>query len=598
MRSLAHTLGFAHVIAFAALILASSSALAQTIGVAPAAKSEAQITKPQTEAAVRDLLSKLDDAKVRELLVDEWSKQARERAQALAAKEQRSLPDLLASYGSALSRSLTAHLEGASKVPGVIGSSLSRFSVERGSAPLTSLFGRLLLALGLGSCAAVVFRLATRALESQILSARPETLWRKVGLVVGRLALHLGQISLFFVTGFIVARAGGLGPDFSTIVAILTAAAWVWVAIALSRFVMAPERPELRLCPFDDKTAKFLTFRTALIAALAGGGFGFVSWLAPYRTESIETGSGFWISLALHLLVIVTLYQARHGIADMIRDGEEDNGGTLHRRWFPRIADAWPWISMALVAIQWLALEMVIALGELPLNVLAPALITMGLLISVPILDHGMRTILTSFAPMPETTSARTLAAHYETRRGLVRCSRVILGILLIVGLLRLWGIEVSTLAQQGVGARFAQALIEIALVLLVAYALWELVTIVVGRQIAIERAELATGDGDAHADGEGGKGETRLATVLPLFRLTAHIAIAILATLVIVSELGVNITPLLAGAGIVGLAIGFGAQTLVKDIISGLFFLIDDAFRKGEYIDIGTAKGTVEKIS
>ena len=65
-----------------------------------------------------------------------------------------------------------------------------------------------------------------------------------------------------------------------------------------------------------------------------------------------------------------------------------------------------------------------------------------------------------------------------------------------------------------------------------------------------------------------------------------------------VISALGVNITPLLAGAGIIGLAIGFGAQTLVKDIISGMFFLIDDAFRKGEYIDIGDVKGTVEKIS
>jgi small-conductance mechanosensitive channel len=54
----------------------------------------------------------------------------------------------------------------------------------------------------------------------------------------------------------------------------------------------------------------------------------------------------------------------------------------------------------------------------------------------------------------------------------------------------------------------------------------------------------------------------------------------------------------LLAGAGVVGLAIGFGAQTLVRDIVSGVFFLVNDAFRLGEYIDVGVAKGTVEKIS
>jgi len=65
-----------------------------------------------------------------------------------------------------------------------------------------------------------------------------------------------------------------------------------------------------------------------------------------------------------------------------------------------------------------------------------------------------------------------------------------------------------------------------------------------------------------------------------------------------ILATLGVNIAPLLAGAGVVGLAIGFGSQTLVKDIISGIFFLIDDAFRVGDYVEAGTAKGTVEHIS
>ena len=70
------------------------------------------------------------------------------------------------------------------------------------------------------------------------------------------------------------------------------------------------------------------------------------------------------------------------------------------------------------------------------------------------------------------------------------------------------------------------------------------------------------------------------------------------LVTLVALSAMGVNIAPLLAGAGVVGLAIGFGAQTLVRDVITGVFFLIEDAFRVGEYIDVGARKGTVEAIS
>ncbi len=67
---------------------------------------------------------------------------------------------------------------------------------------------------------------------------------------------------------------------------------------------------------------------------------------------------------------------------------------------------------------------------------------------------------------------------------------------------------------------------------------------------------------------------------------------------LIVLSSLGVNIGPLLAGAGVIGLAVGFGAQKLVADILSGFFFLLDDAFRVGEYIQAGSIRGTVETIT
>jgi small-conductance mechanosensitive channel len=71
-----------------------------------------------------------------------------------------------------------------------------------------------------------------------------------------------------------------------------------------------------------------------------------------------------------------------------------------------------------------------------------------------------------------------------------------------------------------------------------------------------------------------------------------------VIVTLTVLSSLGVNIGPLLAGAGVVGIAIGFGTQTLVRDIVSGIFFLLDDAFRVGEYIEEGNLRGTVEGMS
>jgi small-conductance mechanosensitive channel len=90
----------------------------------------------------------------------------------------------------------------------------------------------------------------------------------------------------------------------------------------------------------------------------------------------------------------------------------------------------------------------------------------------------------------------------------------------------------------------------------------------------------------------------TRIRTVLPILRNVAFVTLAVIAVLMALSALGVDIAPMVAGAGVVGIAVGFGAQTLVKDIVSGVFFLFDDAFRVGEYIQSGSYKGTVESFS
>lgn len=102
---------------------------------------------------------------------------------------------------------------------------------------------------------------------------------------------------------------------------------------------------------------------------------------------------------------------------------------------------------------------------------------------------------------------------------------------------------------------------------------------------------------GDASTDEEKAK-RARLLTLLPIFRNILAVVIAVIALLMVLSGLGIQIAPLIAGAGVVGVAVGFGAQTIVKDVISGMFYLWDDAFRIGEYIESGSHKGVVEAFS
>ncbi len=149
-------------------------------------------------------------------------------------------------------------------------------------------------------------------------------------------------------------------------------------------------------------------------------------------------------------------------------------------------------------------------------------------------------------------------------------------------------------LLQEGAPLGVAQGLIDI---LLVGYVLFHAARIWIDRRIVEEGADVAV---MAEPGDEGGAAaaSSRQATLLPLVRNAVLILIGVSVAILMAMEAGLNVAPLLGGAGVIGLAIGFGSQTLIRDILSGAFYLFDDAFRKGEYIDIGDVKGTVEKIS
>jgi len=151
------------------------------------------------------------------------------------------------------------------------------------------------------------------------------------------------------------------------------------------------------------------------------------------------------------------------------------------------------------------------------------------------------------------------------------------------------WLVDELALVAAATWASVRRSLVSAALTLLAGYVAWRYL-----HHWTEERLR-APAPGAA---GERAQPASRLTTVLPMLRILAGAAILVVTVLLALSQLGVQITPLLAGAGVVGLAISFGAQTLVKDVITGAFFLVDDAFRVGEYIVSGTYKGEVEAIT
>ncbi|KMO33227.1 hypothetical protein VQ03_25305 [Methylobacterium tarhaniae] len=246
------------------------------------------------------------------------------------------------------------------------------------------------------------------------------------------------------------------------------------------------------------------------------------------------------------------------------------------------LARCWPVIAVAVVGVTVGASQVAMTLGR-PLPPLA-TLATLILVLTWPHLDRRIA------AWAERGFHANTVPATAVAAR---RSARMALAAVIGAALAALWGapaalglgIEIGTLAR---------ILAEIAAIALATAYLWNVIGVAAGRLLAEERGVRV----EPGAEGAEEAPRTRLGTVLPLLGGAAKAGLAALAVLSILLALGINVWPLVTGLSVFGLAIGFGSQSLVKDVVSGLFFLADDAFRLGEYIETAGAKGSVEKIS
>jgi len=152
-----------------------------------------------------------------------------------------------------------------------------------------------------------------------------------------------------------------------------------------------------------------------------------------------------------------------------------------------------------------------------------------------------------------------------------------------------------------GIGIPFGNSLIKagfnIMITLALAHITWGFIMKLVNRKLQESRPVEEESDTDGESEW-GGKVLDRSQTILPLLRKFIGSVLVVMVIMIILSSIGVDIGPLLAGAGVVGIAIGFGAQKLVSDVLSGLFYLLDDSFRIGEYLMAGSISGSVEKIT
>ena len=252
------------------------------------------------------------------------------------------------------------------------------------------------------------------------------------------------------------------------------------------------------------------------------------------------------------------------------------------------------WHVLAIIFFVVVAASQIYGAVAARYSVVAATILTFNVIIALLLLQTLLLYVVRQpeVAAMPEGGEAAViLARQAATRLGdlIARCVRVaaLIGAAVIIG--QTWIVNVLALVDATGWAKLTRSSITAGLTLFIAFIAWEVVKFVTARYVAKQ------GGGGIPGENAQEGGGSRLGTLMPLVRVALAITIGVLAILIVLSDLGVNITPLIAGASVFGLAISFGSQTLVRDIVSGVFYLSDDAFRVGEYIDCGKAKGTVE---
>lgn len=558
---------------------------------------------PLTEETANALISRLSDSEVRALLLQQLNTQvvAEENARGgLSQLFSIATVGVVQSVGDAFG-----------KLP-ELGRTLSRavgvFMDRLGTNGLTLMLVTMTIAIISAALIEFGFRRLVRSWVENIRVSASPSLRDTLAFLAKRLTADIVAVMIFFVSATMIAStigprlgmAAGLTPQQGAAIGYYVGPIWFNLIVlprigwAVARFLLAPQRPEFRIIHTDDATARGIYLHQGGWALLMGLTFWVPQFLVMNGEELGNARAGFWLNLAIHIYVIWIYWRYRSGLSLMMR-GADPNvtpGEAL-------VARAYPWFVMVASVVTWWLASILGGFGLFELLVKLPHIWTLLLMSYAPFFDLIVRGLVRHLMP-PMTGEGMVAERAYESsRRSYIRIGRVIAFALVMAAIARIWQIDLSNLAAAGVGTQLAGRLIEMLMILAVGYLIYESVSLWINRKLAAEMTALGGAPEEEEIGGEGGgAGGSRLSTVLPLILGVARAAIVVVFVLLALGNAGIDTTPLLAGAGIVGLAIGFGAQKLVTDVVSGIFFLIDDAFRTGEYVEVEGTMGTVEKIS
>ncbi|MBB3998299.1 mechanosensitive ion channel domain-containing protein [Aureimonas pseudogalii] len=357
------------------------------------------------------------------------------------------------------------------------------------------------------------------------------------------------------------------------------------VKIGLSAFAM-PHDPALRMTPFSDGQARYWYRRLALVITLLGYTFLFV---APV----VQTNSSIAAGNAVRFITVAIAFAAMEGLilANRVRVGrrlqKSYRGGsrTIQARFYLFLGTIW-WVLAGAFVFALFALWLSSPRNGFQFMLTASfksvaAMAIGGLVASV------LKKVVTRGVRVSSGTKDRFPLIERRLNSFIPKVLFVIrtLVVLIVVGvILDAWGLlEFDGWLQTEVGQRFTRSLVGALFILVVAFGIYLTVSSWVEYRLNPNYGSVPT---------------ARERTLLSLFRNAFTIALGVIVLMLVLSQLGIDIAPLLAGAGVVGLAVGFGAQKLVQDIITGAFIQIENALNEGDVVQLGAVSGVVEKLT
>ncbi len=547
----------------------------------PAPAQEAQAIDPQTQA----LIELLEDDEARGQLIE----RLRGDAAPLVEPEPEHVP--FARQVAEQTRAIAENISGIFFVAGNFADSVAALWRDTTTADLnllTRMLGTLFMVIAGTLFAYWLLRLVSdRARVRLATRAESRPILRRVPLALGAIAFDTGTVALAWLIGQVLSIQLATNPIAALNQTLFLNAFLVAEGIKVAmRAILMPRKDTLRLVPLNDTTAHYWYFWLSRLISLVVYAFLFV---APIVTWNLTAASGDAIrTLAVFtacVIGIVLVLQNKKDVATLLKRrvarGETDTVGRLSQG----LAQIWH-----VVAILYLITFFMVwvAHPQTAINLMAASTAQSVIAIIVGILIFAFISRLISGGMHLSDDIKQRLPLLEDRLNAFV--PKVLYGLRIAV----LLGVAVAIAnawdlfdfigwVTTGTGAAITTSLISAGLILIVGFTLYVVVSSWIEYRLNPDFGKVPT---------------ARERTLLALFRNAFTVTLSVVVAIMMLSELGVNIGPLLAGAGVIGLAVGFGAQKLVQDVITGVFIQLENAMNEGDVVTAGGISGVVERLT